>query len=60
MSLLDPKFKYVPAVATDVQLTWRKFGWRPLDEMPNMRSMDTSKTDKTNSNVCPTIKNLRK
>jgi hypothetical protein len=27
MSLLDPRFRYVPAVATDVNATWRRFGF---------------------------------
>lgn len=27
MRLLDPRFKYVPAVATDVGATWRRFGF---------------------------------
>jgi hypothetical protein len=26
-SILDPQFKYYPAAATDVQRTWRKYGW---------------------------------
>jgi hypothetical protein len=29
MSLLDPRFKYVPAAATDVGATWRRFGFDP-------------------------------
>jgi hypothetical protein len=31
-SLLDPSFHYVPAVATSVAETWRRFGWRPMAE----------------------------
>jgi hypothetical protein len=29
--LLNPDFKYVPAAATDVTQTWRKFGWKPIE-----------------------------
>jgi hypothetical protein len=29
--LLNPEFKYVPAAATDVTQTWRKFGWTPVE-----------------------------
>ena len=29
MKILDPRFKYVPAVATDVSLTWKRFGFSP-------------------------------
>ena len=31
-TLLDPNFKYNPAAATDVQRTWRKYGWTPPSE----------------------------
>lgn len=30
--LLNPSFKYVPAAATDVTQTWRKFGWIPIEQ----------------------------
>jgi hypothetical protein len=29
MNLLDPRFRYVPAVATDVAATFRRFGFNP-------------------------------
>lgn len=29
--LLNPQFKYVPAAATDVTQTWKRFGWQPIE-----------------------------
>lgn len=31
--LLDPSFKYISSAATDVQATWRRFGWVPPSEI---------------------------
>ena len=33
ISILNPKFVYVPAAQTDVQRTWRKFGWMPKTDL---------------------------
>jgi len=57
--ILDPEFKYVPAAATDIQVTWRKFGWRPLNEMPDVRSVDTSKENSSEERNSPKIKRVR-
>lgn len=32
MSLLDPRFKYVPAISTDVLATFRRFGFQPTSD----------------------------
>jgi len=31
-SILDKSFKYHCAADTDVQRTWRRFGWTPLEK----------------------------
>ena len=31
VSILDPKFVYVPAAKTDITATWRKHGWKPIE-----------------------------
>jgi hypothetical protein len=40
LSLLDVSFQYVPAMATSVSTTWRRFGWRPPSDFEHRpRSM---------------------
>jgi len=31
-SILDHSFRHVPAVATSVMQTWRRFGWQPTTD----------------------------
>ena len=31
-SILNPDYKYVPAAATDITQTWRRFGWKPIED----------------------------
>jgi hypothetical protein len=58
-SLLDASFRYVPAAATDIQATWRKFGWKPTNELPNMRKVVNSESDKNNKRNNQTIQDVR-
>jgi hypothetical protein len=37
-TLLDPNFKYNPAAKTDVQRTWRKYGWIPPSELREQKN----------------------
>jgi hypothetical protein len=33
-SILDPTFRYIPAIATSVAETWARFGWLPPRRAP--------------------------
>ena len=33
VKLTDPRFKYTPSLRTNVQDTWRRFGWKPMTEI---------------------------
>ena len=58
-SLLDPKFKYIPATATNIQDKWRQHGWKPKNEVSGLRSVDASETNPTERRVRPQIARVR-
>lgn len=58
-NILDPKFKYIPATATSIQDTWRKFGWRPKNEVSGLRSVDASEAITTERRIRPQIARVR-
>lgn len=37
-SVLDPDFVYTEASKTDVQKTWKRFGWVPPSEVKNAQA----------------------
>lgn len=57
--ILDPKFKYVPAAATSIQDTWRKFGWKPQNEMSGLRSLDPGEANAAERRIRETNTDLR-
>jgi hypothetical protein len=32
LPITDPSFVYRPAAATDITITWRRFGWVPVEK----------------------------
>jgi hypothetical protein len=40
--LLDPRFKYTPALATNIAATWKRYGFDPrANEQRRRQAMDT-------------------
>ena len=37
-SILSKDFRYYPAADTDVQRTWKRFGWTPMEKRDESRA----------------------
>lgn len=44
ISISSPDFKYVCAAATDVQKTWKKFGWVPPSKLRKEKQRESRST----------------
>jgi hypothetical protein len=58
-NILDPKFKYIPAAATSIQDTWRKYGWKPKNEMPVLQRVDDGNINQADRRVRAKVTRLR-
>ena len=57
--LLDPNFRYTSAAATNIQDTWKRFGWMPKNEMSGVRSVDPSEANAAERRIRETVADLR-
>lgn len=58
MRLLDPRFNYVPAAATDVGATWRRHGYDPRANAERRRRLIAGRVAANDHAEAPAVRAL--
>jgi hypothetical protein len=56
MSLLDPRFRYVPAASTDIRATWRRHGFDARSNSERRARLQHTAADAAGAAIHPLLR----